>query len=189
MIAHRTCPLCEATCGLAIEVADGRVERIRGDAGDVFSHGFLCPKGVSLKPLHEDPDRLRVPLVDGDEATWGEAFAVIDERLGAVRLIQAEAEARSNELIAASLENNPELLQYQYILKLSPGVQTIFIPSGNQFILPLIGTPGLNYQLQTSTNLINWNVLTNVLLTNSTASFIDSDILNYPRRFYRLLGP
>ena len=85
MIAHRTCPLCEATCGLAIEVADGRVERIRGDAEDVFSHGFLCPKGVSLKPLHEDPDRLRVPLVDGDEATWGEAFAVIDERLGAVR--------------------------------------------------------------------------------------------------------
>ena len=85
MIAHRTCPLCEATCGLAIEVADGRVERIRGDAGDVFSHGFLCPKGVALKPLHEDPDRLRVPLVDGDEATWGEAFAVIDERLGAVR--------------------------------------------------------------------------------------------------------
>ena len=63
MTAFRTCPLCEATCGLEIEVADGRVERIRGDAEDVFSHGFLCPKGVSLKPLHEDPDRLRVPLV------------------------------------------------------------------------------------------------------------------------------
>jgi len=51
------------------------------------------------------------------------------------RLIQAEAEARANELLAASL--TPALVQYQYILKLSPGVQTIFIPSGNQFILPL----------------------------------------------------
>ena len=81
MIAYRTCPLCEATCGLAIDVADGRVGRIRGDADDVFSRGFLCPKGVSLKPLHEDPDRLRFPLVDGREASWDEAFAVVDERL------------------------------------------------------------------------------------------------------------
>jgi anaerobic selenocysteine-containing dehydrogenase len=64
-----------------MEVTDGTVDRIRGDADDVFSHGFLCPKGVSLKPLHEDPDRLRTPLVDGREASWDEAFAVIDERL------------------------------------------------------------------------------------------------------------
>jgi anaerobic selenocysteine-containing dehydrogenase len=82
--AFRTCPLCEATCGLAIDVSDGAVGRIRGDGDDVFSHGFLCPKGVSLKALHEDPDRLRAPLVDGHEATWEEAFAAVDERLGAV---------------------------------------------------------------------------------------------------------
>jgi anaerobic selenocysteine-containing dehydrogenase len=84
MTAFRTCPLCEATCGLAIDVEGGEVKRIRGDADDVFSHGFLCPKGVSLKPLHEDPDRLRAPLVDGREASWDEAFAMVDERLRAV---------------------------------------------------------------------------------------------------------
>jgi hypothetical protein len=54
------------------------------------------------------------------------------------RLIQAEAEAQANQLLAASL--TPGLLQYQYILKLAPGVQTIFVPSGNQFILPLPDT-------------------------------------------------
>lgn len=53
-------------------------------------------------------------------------------------LIQAQAEAESNRLLAESL--TPALLQYQYILKLSPGVQTIFIPSDNQFILPLPDT-------------------------------------------------
>jgi anaerobic selenocysteine-containing dehydrogenase len=84
MSAFRTCPLCEATCGLAIDVEGAEVKRIRGDADDVFSHGFLCPKGVSLKPLHEDPDRLRAPLVRGREASWDEAFAVVDERLRAV---------------------------------------------------------------------------------------------------------
>jgi regulator of protease activity HflC (stomatin/prohibitin superfamily) len=76
------------------------------------------------------------------QVAQGQADAAVIAAKGAAeaRLIQAEAEARSNELIAASLENNPELLQYQYILKLAPGVETIFIPSGNQFILPLPNT-------------------------------------------------
>lgn len=56
------------------------------------------------------------------------------------QIIQAEAQAEANELIGQSLQENPEILQYQYILKLAPGVQTIFIPSGNQFILPLPNT-------------------------------------------------
>lgn len=84
-VHFRTCPLCEATCGLAVEAADGAVVRIRGDRDDVFSHGYLCPKGSSLKWLHEDPDRVRTPLVkvDGElrPTTWEAAFALIDERL------------------------------------------------------------------------------------------------------------
>ncbi len=60
--------------------------KIRGDAEDVFSRGFICPKAHGLKALHEDPDRLRTPLVrgpDGEmhEASWDEAFAEIDRRL------------------------------------------------------------------------------------------------------------
>ncbi|HEX6117492.1 MAG TPA: molybdopterin oxidoreductase family protein [Solirubrobacterales bacterium] len=83
--AYATCPLCEATCGLEIELAGDGVSKIRGDRDDVFSHGFICPKGGSLKALHEDPDRLRTPLVrrDGrlEEASWDEAFAEIARRL------------------------------------------------------------------------------------------------------------
>lgn len=56
-------------------------------------------------------------------------------------LIQAQAQAEANRVIAQSL--TPELVQYQYILKLSPNVQTIFIPSGNQFILPLPSAPAI----------------------------------------------
>ena len=51
---------------------------VRGDADDVFSNGFICPKGVALGDLHHDPARLRTPMVrdNGDlrEATWDEAF-------------------------------------------------------------------------------------------------------------------
>lgn len=84
-VAHRICPLCEATCGLELGVKDGKVTSIRGDAADVFSRGFICPKGAALRDLHEDPDRLRAPLIKRDgvhvEATWDEAFTEIERRL------------------------------------------------------------------------------------------------------------
>ena len=87
--AYRTCPLCEASCGLEITVrptpAGEEVVRIRGDRDDVFSRGYICPKGSTLKQLHEDPDRLRRPLVKRDgafvEVSWDEAFAEIERRL------------------------------------------------------------------------------------------------------------
>ena len=86
---NRICPLCEATCGLVLTVEDGAVTEVRGDAEDVFSRGYICPKGVALGELHADPRRLQTPLVrraDGDlaPASWDEAFDVIRTRLRAI---------------------------------------------------------------------------------------------------------
>ena len=86
--ALRICPLCEATCGLTLTIADGRVTGARGDHDDVFSAGFICPKGASFAELDNDPDRLSAPLIRRDgvltEATWDEAFAAAADGLGAV---------------------------------------------------------------------------------------------------------
>ncbi|MET9815827.1 molybdopterin oxidoreductase family protein [Streptomyces sp. NPDC006355] len=79
--ALRICPLCEATCGLSLTIEGTRVTHARGDRDDVFSRGFICPKGASFGALDSDPDRLRTPLVrrDGElrEATWEEAFDAV----------------------------------------------------------------------------------------------------------------
>ena len=79
------CPLCEAACGLRIELQDGHIQRIRGAADDPFSRGYLCPKALALKDLHEDPDRLRQPLVKRQgqfvPVSWEEAYAEIEARL------------------------------------------------------------------------------------------------------------
>ena len=88
-IAYRTCPLCEASCGLEITVSpQDTVVRIRGDRDDVFSHGFICPKGSTLKDLHEDPDRLRRPMVKKDgvhvEVSWDEAWRAVHKGLNGV---------------------------------------------------------------------------------------------------------
>ena len=84
----RTCHLCEAMCGLEITVEEGRVARIRANDDDVWSQGYICPKGTTLGELHHDPDRLRVPLVRrGDEfveVSWDEAFAEVERRLGPI---------------------------------------------------------------------------------------------------------
>jgi anaerobic selenocysteine-containing dehydrogenase len=87
--AFRICPLCEACCGLEIKVADKEIVSIKGDANDVFSKGYICPKAIALKDLHTDPDRLTQPLIKRDgkfmQASWSEAFDEIKTRLPAIQ--------------------------------------------------------------------------------------------------------
>jgi len=85
MLKYRTCNICEALCGLAIEVEDNKIVSIKGDEKDVFSRGHICPKAYALKDVHEDPDRLRYPLrkINGDwvRVSWEEAIDYAAERM------------------------------------------------------------------------------------------------------------
>ena len=91
--ALRICPLCEATCGLVLTVVrEGGIDRVtgaRGDRDDVFSHGYICPKGASFAELDNDPDRLQAPLIrrNGElvETSWTEALAAAAAGLGRVQ--------------------------------------------------------------------------------------------------------
>lgn len=127
--AFRTCPLCEAGCGLEITVAreaDGteKVTRIRGDRSDVFSGGFICPKGSTLTHLHDDPDRLRKPLVKRGgghvEVEWEEAWQVVAEGLGGV------IGRHGNTALAAFLGN--------------PGAHSLGAMTFNRVLLTGLGT-------------------------------------------------
>lgn len=86
--ALRICPLCEATCGLTLTIEGTSVTGARGDREDVFSQGFICPKGAAFGGLDADPDRLRTPLIRTDgvlrEASWEEAFDTIAARVPAL---------------------------------------------------------------------------------------------------------
>ena len=99
----RVCPLCEAMCGLEVHVEDEQVALIRPDRDNVWSKGFICPKGTTLGHLYHDPDRVRVPMVrDGEtwrEVTWDDAFARCEE------LIQGVLERHGREAITAYIGN------------------------------------------------------------------------------------
>lgn len=129
----RTCPFCEATCGLSIEVGDdNQVVAVRGDEQDVLSHGFICPKATGLKHLTEDPDRLRTPLIkqpDGSfaQATWDEAMAVIQRRLPPI------LEAHGRNAVGAYVGNpnahNLSALTYGPVLLRALGSRNVFTAS------------------------------------------------------------
>lgn len=82
------CPLCEAMCGLEIQVSDGKVTSVRPNQADEWSAGHICPKGASLAALHDDPDRIRRPMIkiDGQwhEVDWDTAFRRCTELLAPV---------------------------------------------------------------------------------------------------------
>jgi anaerobic selenocysteine-containing dehydrogenase len=110
----RTCPLCEAMCGLHVTVTSGRVTKIRANDDDVWSRGFICPKGTTLGELHHDPDRLRAPLVkDGAgwrEVSWPEAFREVARRLRPV--LAEDGKAAVSAYIGNPTAHNFSLSRY-----------------------------------------------------------------------------
>jgi anaerobic selenocysteine-containing dehydrogenase len=88
-VVHATCPLCEACCGLRFTVEGNRVVKVRGDAEDPLSRGFMCTKGAALPELHDDPDRLRRPLrrvrTGWEELDWATALDLAANGLRSVQ--------------------------------------------------------------------------------------------------------
>ena len=74
----------------------------------------------------------------------GQADAAVIEAQGRAeaRLIEAEAEAQALQMIAEALQDNPNLITFEYIQKLSPGIQVMLVPSDNPFLLPLPSLQG-----------------------------------------------
>ena len=107
---YRVCNLCEAMCGLEIEHDGNKVISIRGDAKDPFSKGSICPKGALINKIHEDKDRLKVPLQKNKDGTWKEipwntAFDIIGEEINKIRT------KHGNDAVALYL-GNPTCLLY-----------------------------------------------------------------------------
>jgi anaerobic selenocysteine-containing dehydrogenase len=130
--AHRTCPLCEATCGLEIGLdAEGTVVRIRGDRDDVFSQGFICPKGSTLKQLHEDPDRLRTPMarIDGRHVpvSWDDAWGLVAD--GFSRVVAAHGRGALGAYLGNPGAHSLALMAYNRIVLQAMGTRQIFSAS------------------------------------------------------------
>lgn len=88
-IHHRTCHICEANCGVLVELDGRRVVSIKGNPDHVLSRGHICPKATAIADLQDDPDRLRRPVkrtADGwQEIDWDTAFREIAQKVVALQ--------------------------------------------------------------------------------------------------------
>ena len=111
---HRACHLCEAICGLTLEITEEpgsapRITSIKGDPLDSFSRGHVCPKAVALQDIQNDPDRLRQPVRrvgnQWQPIGWDEAFALVAERLAGIQ-------QRHGNNAVATYQGNPGVHNY-----------------------------------------------------------------------------
>src|SRR5258705_3989854 len=116
-IHYRNCNLSEAMCGIEITVLPGERLDIRGDKGDPFSQGYICPKAVALQDVHYDKDRLRQPVrrtANGwEQIGWDEAFDEV-----ALNLKRIKATHGKNSV--ATYLGNPNVHSYGSML-FAPG--------------------------------------------------------------------
>lgn len=66
-----------------------------------------------------------------------------------------------------------------------PWLELVRTPTNNRTLI-MHGTAGRFYEIQASTNLLNWSRVGLVVTTNSIASFVEP-LANFNSRFYRLL--
>jgi len=113
---HKTCNLCEAMCGLLIDVRDNRVAHIQPDPDDPLSRGAMCSKAIALKEVQEDPYRLREPVRRTTEGwrkiSWAEALSESAERLAQIQL-------RHGDDAVASYLGNPGAHNFGIIMYLT----------------------------------------------------------------------
>jgi anaerobic selenocysteine-containing dehydrogenase len=84
-----TCMLCEAVCGLLVEMEGSSIRTVRGDPDDPFSRGHICPKAAAIVDVQNDPDRIREPQRrEGNRwrsISWDAALEEAGERLAQVQ--------------------------------------------------------------------------------------------------------
>src|SRR4051794_16672243 len=108
-----TCMLCEAVCGLSVEMEGTTVKSVRGDEDDPFSQGHICPKAAAIVDVQDDPDRVREP-----QRREGAAFRPVswDEALDEAGRRIAEIQRKHGRSAVGVYIGNPSVHSYSGLL-------------------------------------------------------------------------
>jgi len=115
-------------CGIEITHERGHILSIKGDSKDPLSKGHICPKAVALQDLHEDPDRLRYPLLKTpagwEQISWENAFNEVASRL-------RNTQAKHGQNAVGIYLGNPNIHNMGTMLTLLPFLSAL--NTNNQF--------------------------------------------------------
>jgi anaerobic selenocysteine-containing dehydrogenase len=173
---YRTCTLCEAMCGIVVEVEaqqhDGepeRVSKIQGDALDPFSRGHICPKAMALSDLHHDEDRLRTPLKrEGTRfvaISWNAAFDEVAHNLKRVQRAHGKSAVAVYQGNPSVHNSGTMLMSPLFVRSLRtrsrfsatsvdqlPHMLASYLMFGHQFLIPIPDIDRTDYMLVLGAN-------------------------------------
>jgi hypothetical protein len=123
------------------------------------------------------------------------AEARIDPTTGLFRWTPGPASASSTNSISVRVSDNgtPELSDVKrLVVVLTPPGElylSALILAPGQFQLTLSTEPGRTYFIETTINLRNWELVTNLVSTTTSVQIIDPALLEVRQRFYRAVSP
>jgi formate dehydrogenase major subunit len=120
------CPYCGTGCSMELQVKDGRIIEIKGDAAHPVNQGELCLKGYYGYKHLSDNRRLTSPLIkkngEFERASWDDALDYLAERLTAIK---AEHGPDSFALFASARANNEDNYAAQKFTRAVMGTNNI----------------------------------------------------------------
>ena len=121
-VKNTTCYMCACRCGIRVTLRDGEVRYIQGNPDHPLNKGIICAKGSSGIMKQYSPARLTKPLrrkpgadrgdAQFEEISWDEAFDMLEERLGNLRIDGARREI----VHAAPITDGPGFFAYVGVL-------------------------------------------------------------------------
>jgi formate dehydrogenase major subunit len=120
-----TCGYCGVGCTLDVGTRDGEVATVRPTVEGSVNRGHACVKGRFAHAFVTSPERLTTPLVRREgalvPASWGEALALVAERLTAVR----DTDPHRFAVVSSSRATNEENYLVQKFARVAMGTNNV----------------------------------------------------------------
>ena len=129
------CTVCGVSCGIEVEVENGKIISSRPDKDSPRSHGYACRKGRNSKYFMHHGDRLDYPMkkVNGkfERISWDQAISEIAQKLRAI--VDEHGPRAVCGIGGASGGGQSELIFLKALIN-GLGSQYIFNPIGFEFL-------------------------------------------------------
>ncbi|MBG0790316.1 MAG: molybdopterin-dependent oxidoreductase [Desulfovibrionaceae bacterium] len=99
--------MCDSGCAVKVRTCAGEAFAVAGNEDNPLSGGGVCPLCANSAQVKNSPNRIKTPMLNGEEISWDKAKEVVAEKLDAagssVAVISGDQNGTVNEVFSALL--------------------------------------------------------------------------------------
>lgn len=89
-VVKTVCMLCFMVCGINAHVKNGKIIKVEGMKEHAATKGVVCPRGIHFPDYVYAPDRLKYPMIKGEDGvmkrvSWDEALDTVAAKLQKIK--------------------------------------------------------------------------------------------------------